>query len=315
MDHYMLSCPGFSNKLSVVFGEMLEKKELLDVTLVCDDDKSMRAHQVILSAASSFFRNVFKRFEGKNGFVYLRGVKHEDCEAIVQFLYHGETQVAQDNLTRFMDIAKDLKILGLAEESMGPVKFEKVIDQDTLEKDISMDEIEKDDETLSENIEPTENMGPVKFENINDQETLEKDISMDELEEDDETLSENIEPTDKTEEQKDFPCDECDQLFKFRYKLNSHKKQIHNSDYLFLCKQCTFQTSHSQNLKRHIQSKHELTIIHCDNCDFECNRDDRLKAHKLSRHNILPYICSYCDFKASLKKDLLVHISKNHLEY
>ena len=43
----------------------------------------------------------------------MRGVKSEDLSAIVDFLYFGETSVAQQNLQSFLSIADELKLVGL----------------------------------------------------------------------------------------------------------------------------------------------------------------------------------------------------------
>jgi hypothetical protein len=40
------------------FNNLFEDEDFTDVTLVCDDDKQIKAHKVILSASSSFFRKI-----------------------------------------------------------------------------------------------------------------------------------------------------------------------------------------------------------------------------------------------------------------
>ena len=43
----------------------------------------------------------------------MRGLKSEDFLAIVDFLYYGETNIYQENLDNFLNIAKELKLKGL----------------------------------------------------------------------------------------------------------------------------------------------------------------------------------------------------------
>jgi hypothetical protein len=45
--------------------------------------------------------------------VYLRGVKRSDLRHILDFMYFGEVNVAQEDLTSFLAVAEDLKIKGL----------------------------------------------------------------------------------------------------------------------------------------------------------------------------------------------------------
>ena len=44
------------------------------------------------------------------------GVKYEDLEAIIDFLYTGEANVSKENLDHFLSVAEDLKLNGLARE-------------------------------------------------------------------------------------------------------------------------------------------------------------------------------------------------------
>ena len=55
------------------FKSLWENDDFLDVTLVCDDDDQIGAHKVILSAASTFFKNIFKRNQHSHPLLYLRG--------------------------------------------------------------------------------------------------------------------------------------------------------------------------------------------------------------------------------------------------
>ena len=75
---------------------------------------------MILSACSPFFRNLLCRQPpfGSGGnvignpVIYLRGVKHADMESVLSFMYHGEVNVAQDQLNSFLAVAEDLKVKG-----------------------------------------------------------------------------------------------------------------------------------------------------------------------------------------------------------
>ena len=47
----------------------------------------------------------------------MRGIIYENLTAIVDFLYHGEANVYQENLDSFLAIAEDLKLKGLMGEN------------------------------------------------------------------------------------------------------------------------------------------------------------------------------------------------------
>jgi len=105
------------NEHSVNFRESLmelrENDHFLDVTLVCDDDIQIKAHKNILSVSSNFFRNVLRKNPHPHPLIYLKGLEHSDLLAMVEFMYSGKVEIAQDNLDRFLASAQDLKIKGL----------------------------------------------------------------------------------------------------------------------------------------------------------------------------------------------------------
>merc|ERR1712179_483776 len=89
--------------------------EYTDVTLVSDERRKIRAHKVTLAPASQFFREILPEISSHNPVLFLKGVEHSELLAIIRFVYVGTTEVAQDNLDKFMKAAQDLQIEGLQE--------------------------------------------------------------------------------------------------------------------------------------------------------------------------------------------------------
>lgn len=54
----VLNWNGYADNFSVVFNELLEQKEMVDVTLVADG-YMFNAHRLVLSALSPYFRHIF----------------------------------------------------------------------------------------------------------------------------------------------------------------------------------------------------------------------------------------------------------------
>ena len=96
------------------------KKELIDVTLVGDDGIQIGAHMIMLSACSTFFRNIFVNMKHKHPLLYLRGMKSLNISAVLDFIYQGEVQVLQEHLQNFLDMAEDLGIQGLTNFKPAP---------------------------------------------------------------------------------------------------------------------------------------------------------------------------------------------------
>merc|ERR1712212_1215020 len=100
--------------ISQSFKELRDDKDFFDVTLACDDEQ-IHAHKVILSACSPFFRNILRRNSHPNPLLYLKGVKYPALQAVLNFMYHGEVNVAQEELISFLAVAEDLRVKGLTQ--------------------------------------------------------------------------------------------------------------------------------------------------------------------------------------------------------
>ena len=94
-------------------GNLRQDKDFNDVTLVCEDGQQVEAHKVILAASSPFFQKLLGRNKHSHPLVFMRGMKIDDLTAIVDFLYCGEANIAQENLDSFLAIAEELQLRGL----------------------------------------------------------------------------------------------------------------------------------------------------------------------------------------------------------
>ena len=75
------------------FQNLISDQDFTDVTLACLDNKQIKAHKVILSACSPFFRSLFLSNPHQHPLIYLRGVHYSDLLCIIQFIYLGQTRV------------------------------------------------------------------------------------------------------------------------------------------------------------------------------------------------------------------------------
>eukprot|EP00092_Neocalanus_flemingeri_P041853 GFUD01045587.1.p1 GENE.GFUD01045587.1~~GFUD01045587.1.p1 ORF type:complete len:337 (-),score=63.10 GFUD01045587.1:112-1122(-) len=123
-EKFCLRWNDFESNISVAFQELREDKDFFDVTLACDDEQ-IQAHKVILSACSPFFRQILKRNRHEHPLLYLKGVKYIDLMSVLNFMYHGEVNVAQDELNSFLAIAEDLKVKGLTQNKSDNVPKQK----------------------------------------------------------------------------------------------------------------------------------------------------------------------------------------------
>jgi len=122
-EKFCLRWNDFESNISSAFRELRDDKDFFDVTLACDDEQ-IQAHKVILSACSQFFRNILRRNPHQHPLLYLKGVKFTDLQAVLNFMYHGEVNVAQEELNSFLAVAEELRVKGLTQNQSGSQKSE-----------------------------------------------------------------------------------------------------------------------------------------------------------------------------------------------
>merc|ERR1712096_413483 len=112
-DHFTLRWDEFQSNAGSSFKSLLSDTTFTDVTLVSDDMKLIQAHKIILRSASEFFRTILYKQPTQHPILFLKGIQHSNLLALVNFIYLGETEVAQDDLNNFMEAATTLKVQGL----------------------------------------------------------------------------------------------------------------------------------------------------------------------------------------------------------
>ena len=124
-EQYCLRWNDFQANVTGALSDIRDGEEFLDVTLV-SDGREIRAHKLVLSSCSPLFRQMLKRSSAHpSPMVFLHGIRFADLSAILNFMYHGEVNVGQDELSTFLAAAEELRIRGLSEktpEQMAAVK-------------------------------------------------------------------------------------------------------------------------------------------------------------------------------------------------
>ena len=103
----------FKENVTSSFRDLRDDREFTDVTLACEDGKQIEAHKVVLASSSPFFMELLKKTKHPHPLIYMRGLRSESLIAILDFLYHGEANVFQENLDSFLALAEELRLKGL----------------------------------------------------------------------------------------------------------------------------------------------------------------------------------------------------------
>ncbi|XP_025264598.1 modifier of mdg4 isoform X3 [Camponotus floridanus] len=136
-EQFSLVWNSFPRNLSSGLYTLLTDEQLVDVTLAAEG-QILRAHKLILSVCSTYFRDLFKLLidvlyiqvnSCKHPIVILKDVNYRDLSAMLHFMYQGEVNIKQEDIASFLKVAETLQIKGLTTES-----DEKL--EDTLERNV-----------------------------------------------------------------------------------------------------------------------------------------------------------------------------------
>ncbi|XP_041987028.1 protein bric-a-brac 1-like isoform X2 [Aricia agestis] len=113
---FCLRWNNYQTNLAVCFDQLLQSESFVDVTLACEG-QSLKAHKVVLSACSPYFQTLFMDNPCRHPIIIMRDIKYCDLKAVVDFMYRGEINVSQDQISALLKVAEMLKIRGLTDVS------------------------------------------------------------------------------------------------------------------------------------------------------------------------------------------------------
>ena len=106
---------------------MRNELDFCDIRIACFDEKSnmktIPAHKVVLSACSSVLKQILKAMGandncgGKGPLIFLRGISYKEIEAVLDFMYNGQTKIDHEQLDAFLAAAEELKVRGLTQST------------------------------------------------------------------------------------------------------------------------------------------------------------------------------------------------------
>uniref|UniRef100_A0A2S2QR72 Protein tramtrack, beta isoform n=1 Tax=Sipha flava TaxID=143950 RepID=A0A2S2QR72_9HEMI len=143
-EHYCLRWNNHQNNLLGVFSQLLQEESLVDVTLACSEEgRLIRAHKVVLSACSAYFKALFLDHPTRHPIVVLKDVQFAELRDLVEFMYRGEVNVDHRQLTTLLKTAESLKVKGLADMARPSDG-----DEDTVGDRVELLPADRDDEPM-----------------------------------------------------------------------------------------------------------------------------------------------------------------------
>ncbi|CAL4068347.1 unnamed protein product [Meganyctiphanes norvegica] len=116
------------NNHKTTFFEILrilrEKSNYTDATLAVEG-KFYPVHKLVMSTCSEYFSDIFEKTPCKSPVIVLKDVRSHDIEALLDYMYLGEVNVNQNDLSSLLKTAECLRIKGLAVPDEDPTKVRK----------------------------------------------------------------------------------------------------------------------------------------------------------------------------------------------
>lgn len=311
-EKFCLKWNEFESNMSTAFRELREDKDLFDVTLACEG-KQVEAHKVILSACSPFFRSVLKRNPHTHPLLYLKGIEYEDVLAVLDFMYHGEVKVAQDDLNSFLAVGKELQVKGLTQdgetpsstpEHPRPQKLQippQQVEQENDQLEVAEVVFEEEEEEVAEmpmgrNIKTEPETDSHSLMNSVEQDA---DTNMDGPEQQQSTFPKIVNTLSLGTEIKSDPDWDYHQPAKltgprtslYRKDTYGHvkphcKKDVDDRGACVICRLCGKRGRDMYNMREHIEAVHPhlSPVYHCKLCAQEFKSHNCLKVHTKKYH-------------------------------
>ena len=129
-----ISWDSYTTAVSNTVRNLYSDQDFTDVTIACEGEKQVKAHKVILSASSSFLHSILVENPNEHPVLCLTGVKFDQLQKLVEFIYLGEVKIPEDEVTSFLDLGRELEVCGIIDQNQ-PVSTERFGETNTEESE------------------------------------------------------------------------------------------------------------------------------------------------------------------------------------
>ena len=96
-----------------IFEQLKSDQSFTDVTLATEDNKTITAHRAILGYSSPYFFSILQANSNSKQKTISVPVKYSHLQALVEYMYLGETRVEVMGVKEFLGVANRLQVHGL----------------------------------------------------------------------------------------------------------------------------------------------------------------------------------------------------------
>jgi len=347
MENFHLARNDFDACTRNTFKNLWQDGEVFaDVTLACRD-KQLKAHKVILSACSPFFRQVLTSNPHPHPLVYLKGISGPDLDAIVGFIYQGETNVTEEQLDSFLSSAQELQVAGLrmaggSEKGRSKADLTVVV---AHEEDLPGQQVQSNEDLVgADELAAVVRGADNKFHcpKCDFASTYKHNITR-------HMASKTVHPDPHGHEvgqqegrlTMETPNEESKEGAMADDEVTASQEESAAGVSKVVCEECDFSTVLKRNLRRHVQRVHtkkeeisdsvisadikgeklveegnsieaNILVYTCDSCENTSRNKWDMSRHILRVHKEMKYLCDNCDFKSSKTSKLREHNQNSH---
>ena len=255
------------------FKDLVGKPDFSDVTLVCGDGQRIPGHQVILATGCTFFKNLLEGEANPKPLIFLRGVEADLLQPLLDFLYTGKAQVAEELLANFVTLAEEFGVEGLA-NNFNFTQNESMVEEGESEN-TDWDDVKDQNTSASQELEKKE----VNHKNIE----LPCNVCSKRFD-DNSTLKKHI----KSHKQYQGATSNSGGIYIIPpasvEKIIVPKKDENG---FHKCNYCERKISDQSNFRKHVQADHLKIVLKCNLCDYSSRNASNLSVHKKKHINTL----------------------------
>ena len=305
-ENYSIGWNTFEDHLKETSKKLYDKKYFADVTLVSEDLVQIQAHRFTLSSSSPVLEKLLLMNQDSRALIYLKGIKHEELEAVTKFIYLGETKVKKERVDDFLKASADLQIKYF-HNNISSIQQQKY----NIEH--------KDDKLVEEreNIESSKPSADTKLGQHESEDGFECDVCRKVFVRKD-IMERHVRTIHQSEEEcLECPYTDCKKLFTRKDLLEKHESRAHKNKEKYICnsyKDCNQKFGKKDALDKHVQSHHseEEECYSCSDsvCLKSFARKDQRELHEYKVHQ--EFRCEDCNIYFKGKNAHYKHLKKLH---
>jgi len=246
-EKFALKWNDYQSNWNSSLSELRKDSDFADVILISDDKVTFSAHKVVLSSCSNMFKFILKENSNANPLLYLGGVSTVNLGFILDYIYHGEVNLFQEQLDSFLESAQKLEIDGL-------IGHENMEDETQNERKIYQEE---------ENVIPSAQVKQLA--RMNDNKEI---ITRRQYRRPQNNDASRIDVTTFTSEE-----------------IEEKIKELHQRiDGVWTCMVCDYASARRDNVRKHVEKHMDGLSYTCDVCNKEFRLLNTLNHHKSIVH-------------------------------